>query len=96
MHFAKLGTNCRVLEFGTNCRLGRIVAWDELGPLPMDKFGGFLAGKIFFRTIVANEKLAFQNISFDECLFSFKSKNREFQEFWYDSQLVFSVLFFEG
>ena len=25
-----LGTNCRFLEFGTNCRLGRIVAWDEL------------------------------------------------------------------
>ena len=27
-----LGTNCRFLEFGTNCRLGRIVAWDELSP----------------------------------------------------------------
>ena len=25
-----LGTNCRFLEFGTNCRLWRIVAWDEL------------------------------------------------------------------
>ena len=25
-----LGTNCSFLEFGTNCRLGRIVAWDEL------------------------------------------------------------------
>ena len=24
-----LGTNCRFLVFGTNCRLGRIVAWDE-------------------------------------------------------------------
>ena len=23
-------SNCRFLEFGTNCRLGRIVAWDEL------------------------------------------------------------------
>ena len=23
-------TNCRFLEFGTNCRLGRIVAWDDL------------------------------------------------------------------
>ena len=27
-----LGTNCRFLEFGTNNRLGRIVAWDELSP----------------------------------------------------------------
>ena len=29
-----LGTNCRFLEFGMNCRLGRIVAWDELSPNP--------------------------------------------------------------
>ena len=25
-----LGTNCRFLEFGTYCCLGRIVAWDEV------------------------------------------------------------------
>ena len=24
------GTNCRFVEFGTNCRLERIVAWDKL------------------------------------------------------------------
>ena len=29
LHFSNLG-NCRFLEFGTNCCLGRIVAWDEL------------------------------------------------------------------
>ena len=29
-----LGTNCRFLEIGTNCRFGRIVAWDELSPNP--------------------------------------------------------------
>ena len=26
------GTNCCSLELGTNCRWGRIVAWDELSP----------------------------------------------------------------
>ena len=33
-----LWANCRFLEFGTNCRLGRIVAWDELSPNPNKHF----------------------------------------------------------
>ena len=38
-----LGTNCRFLEFGTNCHLGRIVAWDELSPNQMSGFPVFEA-----------------------------------------------------
>ena len=48
----KLGMNYRFLEFGTNCRLGRIAVWAELSLYAHTRAGRQPLGVLFLLPII--------------------------------------------